>query len=623
MASPLGFSPDTFAWVPLTQPALGFGTAALQNIGTSGANVPLLSTANTWSLAQTFSAASIFTQQTFGSTVGEKIALYGALSAASSFVLGIESATLYFRSASTFRWYSNVLADAGVSDIMELSSTALTVQVPANINALTTMRVDALNAAATVLWLRNNTAGAAGTEVIIDMTPSTNAIGVRSAQLVAYAISNSQAGLKFRISNASAPADALTIPNTGGLVVGNPSGGDVGGTGRLNAVALYEAGVALVSKYGALATVNTWALAQTFTTAPVFTNQSGTRTALGLGTAATQNTGTSGANVPLMNGVNSWSATQTFTNIKPTAIDTIGNVDFDMGPSTADAADSNRILLRGGGAFSSSRGAYLTLSGNENATSPGQVNLVAGAGASLTLNSSGGALIFNGTTVSTFGLSLLDDADQAAAQATLGLSSVYGQLAVANTWTASQTISLGGNAALIISKGTDTSNAIIDLQKAGSLRWRIACETTAESGGNAGSDFVIMSRDDAGAAIATALKITRSTGVAAFSTQGTFGGYPVEWSGYNARPSDADHTLTVLSSAGTYEKFTGTLTAARQVTLSTTGAIAGNKFFITRTGGGAFNLNIGTGPLKALAQNQWCIVVYDGTAWYLAAFGSL
>ncbi len=41
------------------------------------------------------------------------------------------------------------------------------------------------------------------------------------------------------------------------------------------------------------------------------------RTAMGLGTAATQNTGTSGANVPLMNGANSWSANQTFA----TAVD--------------------------------------------------------------------------------------------------------------------------------------------------------------------------------------------------------------------------------------------------------------------------------------------------------------
>lgn len=59
--------------------------------------------------------------------------------------------------------------------------------------------------------------------------------------------------------------------------------------------------------------VHTWALAQTFTVAPVFTDQSGSRTALGLGTAATQNTGTSGANVPLLNGANTWSAAQTLS----------------------------------------------------------------------------------------------------------------------------------------------------------------------------------------------------------------------------------------------------------------------------------------------------------------------
>lgn len=39
-------------------------------------------------------------------------------------------------------------------------------------------------------------------------------------------------------------------------------------------------------------------------------NDAAFRTELGLGTAATQNTGTSGANVPLLNGINTWSAAQ-------------------------------------------------------------------------------------------------------------------------------------------------------------------------------------------------------------------------------------------------------------------------------------------------------------------------
>lgn len=58
---------------------------------------------------------------------------------------------------------------------------------------------------------------------------------------------------------------------------------------------------------------HTWAGTQTFTLAPVFTDASGSRTALGLGTAATQNTGTSGSTIPLLSGANTWGGVQTFT----------------------------------------------------------------------------------------------------------------------------------------------------------------------------------------------------------------------------------------------------------------------------------------------------------------------
>jgi hypothetical protein len=49
-------------------------------------------------------------------------------------------------------------------------------------------------------------------------------------------------------------------------------------------------------------TANTWQLAQTFTVAPVFTDQSGSRTALGLGTMATQNANGVTGNVVLSSG---------------------------------------------------------------------------------------------------------------------------------------------------------------------------------------------------------------------------------------------------------------------------------------------------------------------------------
>lgn len=71
---------------------------------------------------------------------------------------------------------------------------------------------------------------------------------------------------------------------------------------------------------------HTWSLTQTFTLAPVFTDASGSRTALGLGTAATVNTGTSGATIPLLNGSNTWSALQTFSGSTTVLAATFPNI---------------------------------------------------------------------------------------------------------------------------------------------------------------------------------------------------------------------------------------------------------------------------------------------------------
>lgn len=66
-----------------------------------------------------------------------------------------------------------------------------------------------------------------------------------------------------------------------------------------------------------------------------------------------------------------------------------------------------------------------------------------------------------------------------------------------------------------------------------------------------------------------------------------------------------------------------TLTADRAVSLDTVAAAAGDKFRIVRTADGGFALNVGPGPLKALNEDEWCDVEYDGENWILTAFGSL
>lgn len=58
---------------------------------------------------------------------------------------------------------------------------------------------------------------------------------------------------------------------------------------------------------------HTWAAAQTLSVAPVFTDQAGTRSALGLGTAAVFPVGTTGTNVlGALGGNNAWAGDQTF-----------------------------------------------------------------------------------------------------------------------------------------------------------------------------------------------------------------------------------------------------------------------------------------------------------------------
>lgn len=67
------------------------------------------------------------------------------------------------------------------------------------------------------------------------------------------------------------------------------------------------------------------------------------------------------------------------------------------------------------------------------------------------------------------------------------------------------------------------------------------------------------------------------------------------------------------------------LTADRAVAISTTNAVRGAKFRVVRTATatGAYNLNVGTGPLKALTAGTWCDVEHNGTGWILTASGSL
>lgn len=82
------------------------------------------------------------------------------------------------------------------------------------------------------------------------------------------------------------------------------------------------------------------------------------RSAIGLGTAATQNTGTSGGNVPLLNGTNTWSAGQSLEtstgSVTPLRIDRSGAADSGVGLirlNKGGASDIDMIRFLAGGSL--------------------------------------------------------------------------------------------------------------------------------------------------------------------------------------------------------------------------------------------------------------------------------
>jgi hypothetical protein len=255
----LGFSAGTLG--------SSLGTAATYNVGTSGGTVPLLNAANTFSAAQTITtSASFATNLYLTSTSDDNLA------------------------GPIFEFYRNSPSPAA-NDVMGM-----------------------------IKFLGNNDLGTQRQygQIKAVLTDPTN--GSEDSGL---AIVNYQAGAFTQSAYFGL-----------GVYVGSPTGFERG-AGTLNAVTLYENGTSLASKYQGLDSEltaiagltsaadrlpyftgsGTAALA-TFTTAGRNLVDDATtadqRTTLGLGTAATQNTGTSGATIPLLNAVNTWTGAQTF-----------------------------------------------------------------------------------------------------------------------------------------------------------------------------------------------------------------------------------------------------------------------------------------------------------------------
>lgn len=72
--------------------------------------------------------------------------------------------------------------------------------------------------------------------------------------------------------------------------------------------------------------------------------------------------------------------------------------------------------------------------------------------------------------------------------------------------------------------GTAATLRGYSIRTAGTARWLLAGDTTAEGGSNAGTDFVLRRYSDAGSLLGTAITVTRSTGAVSLEAGLTIGG---------------------------------------------------------------------------------------------------
>ena len=128
-----------------------------------------------------------------------------------------------------------------------------------------------------------------------------------------------------------------------------------------------------------------------------------------------------------------------------------------------------------------------------------------------------------------------------------------------------------------------TSNAAgVSMRTGSSTRWTIAKTSAAESGSNAGSNFVIQASDDAGSVLSTPLTITRSTGAFTLTGDVTISKATAQ---LKVTATSAAPLLSVRGNAGQERVFDFRTDASRRWriitdTTSESGANAGSDFAI-------------------------------------------
>lgn len=173
----------------------------LSDLGTSGAKIPLLNTANTWTGTQTISTA------------------------------------------------------AATAVLMVTSSASFAIPV-----TISSTNADAIGGPG-LQFFRDSPSPAANDEIGFFNFRGNNsaAAGINYVQILATILDHTSGSedSRFRVNVYTAGVQETALTARNGVFIGSPTGFAMG-TGTLNAVSLYENGTLLTSKYGQLATSNSW-----------------------------------------------------------------------------------------------------------------------------------------------------------------------------------------------------------------------------------------------------------------------------------------------------------------------------------------------------------------------------
>lgn len=162
-------------------------------------------------------------------------------------------------------------------------------------------------------------------------------------------------GRFYIITNSTTGSYTLTVKPSGGTGIAIPQGSTMylfsnPSTAAMENPVGYLSSLTLASLTTTSLTVNGTAAATTGIALLGAASASAARSTLGLGTAATQNTGTSGANVPLLNGNNTYSGTSAFSGIVTMSAAVNDNKGANIASATTTdigAATGNYVVVTG------------------------------------------------------------------------------------------------------------------------------------------------------------------------------------------------------------------------------------------------------------------------------------